>query len=239
MDFGTPTGCRSNYMETDAAPEAPAPGDGAPAGAEPAPRKLSVELAELRHRFAERTVTLEEVIAVLRGRAYLLLIILLALPFCAPVSPPGLSTPLGLVIALISLRLALGQRPWLPRRLRHWELPSGLFQRAFGLAERVIRFLETFLRPRVPLLATAPGLRNLHAVLMLLAGVFLMLPLPLPFTNTVPAWVIVLIAAGLLERDAVFLAVGYALFAAGVAVFVLLGGATHHLLQAARLWFGH
>lgn len=225
-------------METDAAPESPAFGSEPIGDPDGKPRKLSEELADLQHRFAERSVTLEEVIAVLRGRAYLLLVILLALPFSAPVSPPGMSTPFGLVIALISLRLALGQHPWLPTRLRHRALPPGFFLRAFAVAERVVRFLEMFLRPRLPLLATAPGLRNLHALLILLAAGFLMLPLPIPLTNTVPAWIIILTAAGLLERDGAFLAAGYALAVVGVAFFAMLGGATHHLLHAFRLWFG-
>ena len=95
-------------METNAAPEAdPRAGD-PPDGATPRPRRLSEELADLRTRFTEQPVTLREVILVLRGRAYLLLLILLALPFCTPVPLPRLSTPFGLAIALISLRLALG-----------------------------------------------------------------------------------------------------------------------------------
>ena len=59
-------------MATDAAPEQrlpPLP-----------PRRLSEELADVRNRFAERPVTLREVIYTLRGRAYTLLLILLSLP---------------------------------------------------------------------------------------------------------------------------------------------------------------
>jgi hypothetical protein len=38
-----------------------------------------------------------------------------AFPFCTPIPLPGFSLPFGLVIAIIGLRLALGQKPWLPR----------------------------------------------------------------------------------------------------------------------------
>jgi len=189
---------------------------------------------DLQGRFAERTVTLREVIAVLHGRAYLLLVILLALPFCAPVSLPGLSTPLGAVIALISLRLALGQRPWLPERLLDWRLPPGFFVRVFRMTARLLRFLETLLRPRATAFVEARILRNLHAVVMLVAAGVLLLPLPIPLTNAFPAWAIILIAAGLLERDGAFVAAGYAMFAAGTAYFILLGGAAHQLIDAVR-----
>ena len=60
------------------------------------PRKLSEELAELRMRAGERAVTLREVLYVLGGRGYLLLVLLLALPFITPIPLPGLSTPFGL-----------------------------------------------------------------------------------------------------------------------------------------------
>lgn len=223
-------------METNAAPEAGPRAGGPPDGATPRPRRLSEELADLRTRFTEQPVTLREVILVLRGRAYLLLLILLALPFCMPISLPGLSTPLGLVIVLISLRLALGQHPWLPEKLLGKRLPPGFFGRIFKMTERIIRFFETFLRPRATGFVEAPFLRNLHAVVMLMATGILLLPLPIPFTNTFPAWVIILIAAGLLERDGAFIAAGYGMFAAGVSFFILLGGATHHLFDALRRW---
>jgi hypothetical protein len=212
-----------------------------PVAPEPDPRpekqpRLSEELAGLQARFAEQSVTLGEVVQVLHGRAYLLLVLLLALPFCAPISVPGLSTPLGFVIALIALRQALGQKPWLPERMLRMRLPPGFFRRVLVVAERVIRFLETFLRPRATGFVDAPVLRNLHAVMMLMAAGFLLLPLPIPLTNTVPAWVILLIAAGLLERDGVFIALGYAVAVASVVGLALLGGAAHQLLDMVRRW---
>jgi hypothetical protein len=116
------------------------------------------------------------------------------------------------------------------------QLPAGFFRRVFAAAARVIRFLETFLRPRANWLIDAPVLRNFHAVLMLLAACFLALPLPIPLSNTAPAWVVLLIAAGLLERDGLSIAAGYAVATASAAVAVLLGGAARHLLDHATHW---
>lgn len=201
-----------------------------------APRKLSVELAELRAVSGERAVTLREVIYVLGGRAYTLLVLLLALPFVTPIPIPGLSTPFGLAIALIALRLAIGQRPWLPMKLQRKELPAGFFGRLFAVAEKVLRFLEKFLRPRLTFLTDTPHLRQLHAVLLLVAALALLLPLPIPLTNTFPAWTILLIAAGLLERDGGFVVAGYAVFAAGVLYFIFLGQATVELVHHLADW---
>jgi hypothetical protein len=206
-----------------------------PVPARPA-RKLSEELADLRLRAGERRITLREVIFLLGGRAYLLLVLLLALPFITPIPLPGLSVPFGLAIVLISLRLSLGQRPWLSKKLQRKELPAGFIAKVFSVAEKVLRFLEKFLRPRLTFLTDTPLLRQLHAVLMLVAALALLLPLPIPFTNSFPAWTILLVAAGLLERDGVFVLAGYVVFAAGVLYFVFLGEAAVQLVQAAVEW---
>jgi len=183
----------------------------------PRPRKLSEELAELRERFALRPVTLREVIYTLRGRAYHLLLILLALPFITPIPLPGLSTPFGLPIAFIALRLTLGQRPWLPMKLQRKELPPGFFAKVFTVAAGVIRILEKLLRPRLAPLTGSTLLLQLHALVLLLAALTLLLPLPIPFTNSFPAWAILLLAGGLLGRTGgAPLSVGLGVFCGGV-----------------------
>lgn len=200
------------------------------------PRKLSVELAELRDRSGERAVTLREVIYLLGGRAYTLLVLLLALPFITPIPLPGLSTPFGLAIALIALRLSLGQRPWLSKKLQRKELPAGFINKVFSFAEKILRFFEKFLRPRLTFLSDTPLLVQLHSLLMLLAALALLLPLPIPFTNSFPAWAILLMAAGLLERDGAFILGAYVVFAAGVLYFIFLGEAATQLVQALVEW---
>jgi hypothetical protein len=215
-------------MATSAAP------DGGPVPA--LPRKLSEELADLRERFAEKPVTLHEVIQTLRGRAYVLLLLLLSLPFITPLPLPGLSTPFGLAIGFIALRLTLGQKPWLPQKLQCKVLPAGFFTRILAVSARVIRFLEKFLRPRLPAITGSGLLLQLHALLMLLAAAVLLLPLPIPFTNSFPAWTILLMAAGMLERDGWFIIAGYAVFAAGVLYFFFLGEAAAQLLDALQRW---
>ena len=202
----------------------------------PPPRKLSEELGELQARASARAVTLREVIYILRGRAYLLLVLLLALPFLTPLPLPGFSVPFGLAIGAIALRLTLGQRPWLPMRLQRKELPAGFFSKLFAVAARILRFLEKFLRPRLAALTGTALLNQLHALLMLTAALALLLPLPIPFSNSFPAWSILLLAAGLLERDGLFILAGYVSFVAGVFFFIFLGEAATSLVQTVIEW---
>lgn len=187
----------------------------------PAARKLSEVIEQLIAEFRERPVTLREVIAVLQGRAYLLLMLLLSLPFLLPVPLPGLSTLLGSVIAVIALRLVLGQKPWLPARLLDRELPPKFFPSLLAGARRVLRFLEVMLKPRMLWLTQSSLLPRFHALVILLASLVLLLPLP-PGTNFPPALCIVIMAGGLLERDGRFILAGYAALAFNGAFFAAL-----------------
>ncbi len=202
-------------------------------------RKLSEELARVGAMFAARAVTLREVIEVLQDRAYLLLIVLLSLPFVAPISIPGLSTPLGAVIAFIAASFVLERRPWLPQRLLALELPPGFFGKVIHVAHKVVVWLERFLRERAPRLTTSPWLRRQHALVIMAGGGLLLLPLPIPLTNTLPAWAVLLTAGGLLERDALFVAFGYAMLLVSVVYFVLLGATVGQSLHWFSQWMSN
>lgn len=198
----------------------------------PTPRKLSEVIEHLIAGFHTRTVTLREVIVVLQGRAYNLLMLLLALPFLLPVPLPGLSSLLGAVIAVIALRLSLGQKPWLPARLLDRELPPKFFPTLLAGARRVLRLLEVMLKPRMLWLTNAPLLRQLHSLVILIAALVLILPLP-PGTNFPPALCIVIMAGGLLERDGRFVLAGYLAFAFNGLFFVYFAVYVQRLTQ----WF--
>ena len=60
------------------------------------------------------SLTLGQIERLLEGHGYELLLLFLALPFCFPISIPGLSLPFGLVIILIGWRLAVDRPPRLP-----------------------------------------------------------------------------------------------------------------------------
>ena len=212
-------------MATDAEPERITPGQSVIVPADPArPRKLSEEFALILKEFEVETVTLREVMLLLHGRGYVLLIMLLALPFCQPVPLPGLSTPLGLVIALIGVRLALGHKPWLPARLLDTKL-SPAFAKVFALTKKIVSWFERFLRPRKLWITATPRLEQLHAVPIVVCAALLLIPAPIPFSNVIPAWGILLLAGGMLERDGNAIVAGYVATVASVIYFAVFGSA--------------
>jgi hypothetical protein len=219
-------------MATDAEPEGPATSPPTGAGqsvitpADPArPRKLSEEFALILREFEVENVTLREVFALLHGRGYVLLVMFLALPFCQPIPLPGLSTPLGLIIAIIGVRLALGHKPWLPNKLLDTRLSPKLFKRVFELTAKIVAWFERFLRPRLLQLTASPRLEQLHAVPLVICAFLLLLPVPVPFSNVLPAWGVLLICGGLLERDGKCIIAGYGATLVSIAYFALFGSA--------------
>ena len=213
-------------MATNAAPDnAPlaAPGTSVIAAADlTRPRKLSEELGLILREFEVETVTLREVLGLLHGRGYVLLVMLLALPFCTPVPLPGLSTPFGLIITIIGVRLALGAKPWLPARLLDTRLPPGIFAKVFAFTQKIIRGFERLLRPRLLWVTASLRFQQAHAVPIVICALMLLLPLPIPLSNIVPAWGILLIAGGLLERDGAFIIAGYVATVFTLAFFVAI-----------------
>jgi hypothetical protein len=206
----------------------------------PAPvGRLSGDIARVLDAFAHREVTLGEIIELMHQRAYSFLLLVIALPFATPVPLPGLSTPFGLVIAFIGLRIACGLKPWLPARLLQVQLPARWLPKVFKATERPVQWMERFLRPSMQHLVEPPLMRQVHGVMILACGLMLLLPLPIPFTNMFPATAVVLLACAMLESDGRFSIAGTGVFLGACAYFALLatgGGAL--VRQLAAWWAG-
>ena len=188
---------------------------------------FSRELQHLAATFAGRPVKLAELIESTQGRGFFLVLIIIMLPFLTPIPLPGFSLPFGLAAMLIGARLAAGKKPWLPKRMLARELPAEFVGKLLRGATRVTRWLEFFLRRRLVFLQDWLVFRRLAGVLIMLSGVLLLLPLPLPFSNSLPALTVLLLAAGALERDGLFFLAGCFMFlvCAAYFVFLALGGA--------------
>lgn len=200
-------------------------------------KKLSDELRELAALFRERSVTLRDVMTVLGVRASALLCVILALPFCAPISIPGLSLPFGLAIATIALRFTLGLPPWLPRPLLDRKLPPRFFRAVLDGAGRFIGWIERRLKPRWLWLTHTQAQRRFHTLAILLSAVMLMLPIGgIPFTNTLPALAIVIGTLGMLERDGIAIAAAHGLLAATLVYFATFAAVGFKLVEQALRW---
>jgi hypothetical protein len=88
----------------------------------------------------------------------------------------------------------MGREPWLPRFIMRLRLSTTRLAQLLTGAIKVARQLETFVRPRLAFLHAGPGMLRLIGFGIVIAGLGLMLPLPIPFSNNIPAWAVVLLA---------------------------------------------
>jgi hypothetical protein len=207
-----------------------------PTGPDPL-RKLSEELHALAEQFRERTVTLREVMATLGTRASGLTIVILALPFCSPISIPGLSVPFGAVIFLLGACFVIGRPPWLPPRLLAVELPPKFFRMVLEGASKFIGWIERRLHPRWAWVTGTTAIMRLHGLLVCAGAGLLLLPLGgIPFTNMLPALVVVIGTLGMMERDGVAVAAAYGIFVSTLVYFATFAGVVIELFDKIRAW---
>jgi hypothetical protein len=200
-------------------PEAPPPGPGVPHCC-----RLSEQLEEVLELAGGSAVQAGVLLDHLSVRGHALLAFFLALPFLQPVPLPGVSTPLGLAVALLGSLMALGLPPWLPRRWRERSLSAKLVVGIVRTGQRFLARIERFIRPRGQWYHRHPWARGIAGGVIAVSGLELALPLPILFTNTLPALVIATTAVGMLEEDALLVAVGGAGFVFGLVVFGAIVG---------------
>ncbi|MGK5594119.1 MAG: exopolysaccharide biosynthesis protein [Parachlamydiaceae bacterium] len=169
-----------------------------------------------------KDIDLETILLTLAGKGYAILLILFSFPFCLPITIPGLSTPFGLAIIYIGLRLALGDHPWLPKRLLRKKIPFSSIQKVSDMTIRATNKLQFLVRPRWVRIVKTPKLYVLHGLIIALLGFFLCLPLPVPFSNTVSALPIIFFGLALLEDDGLFIIIAYCFTLLCLSFFVLL-----------------
>jgi len=196
------------------------------------------ELQELVDRYDKDGVKLGALLDRTEGRGYYLLLILIALPFVTPIPLPGFSIPFGAVIALIGVRLTLGHKTWLPRYVLEWEISPGLLAKVVRGTGRTFKAVEIVLKPRLAFMQDWIAFRRIAGVIITVFGLLMVLPLPLPFSNSLPAWTVLFLSIGALERDGLFFIIGAIAFGVTIAFFTFLAvGGVEAVEKLRQLWW--
>jgi hypothetical protein len=188
---------------------------------------VSAGLAEMIRAMPAEGLTLRGLLERLGERGLLISCMVLTLPFLLPVSIPGTSLPFGMIIALNGVGILTHRAPWLPDRLMNRRLAADALKPVLARGIRLFIGLERWVHPRLWPLTHGPTIGRFNGILLMLSGLLLMVPLPLPFANALPAYGALFLAAGSLERDGAFVLAGYAMVLLTIAYFTLvavLGG---------------
>ena len=163
-------------------------------------------------------VSVQEVIDVFGKSGHLLSIFVLVLPFCQPIPLPGLSTPLGISISILAVLYLFNRVPQLPKWLGDRKIPQTALHAFVKVIHRILGWIQKIVKPRFAVFAGSELVKIYICVIMIVSGILLALPLPIPFSNTVPAIVILCAAIGYLFKDALTLFLSF-LISIGMSVF--------------------
>ncbi|MBK6854152.1 MAG: exopolysaccharide biosynthesis protein [Burkholderiales bacterium] len=191
---------------------------------------LSSMLNALAQDDSRDRIAIRDLLDTLGDRALAALLFVFAVPNAVPV-PPGTSTILGAPLIFLAAQLALGRRPWLPAVIADRSMTRADFA---ALIRRIGPWLgraERLLRPRVVALASPP-MEYLVGLVCLLLAVVLVLPVPLG--NMLPALAISLLALGIMERDGLWILAG---LATAVASAVVVSGVVFAMVKTAVFFF--
>ncbi len=187
----------------------------------PDPELNTLPLSAILRGVAERdspTVSIDELMELFGGRALGALLLVFGLACTLPL-PPGSTTILGAPLVLLAPQLVIGGgKPWLPRRLRERTLDTALLRRGLPGMLRWLERMEAVSKPRLSFLFGAVGVRLIGLVCTVLA---LVLILPIPFGNIVPALAVSVLSLALVQRDGVLALFGYLLVALSGSFLVL------------------
>jgi hypothetical protein len=163
-------------------------------------------LQELLQQHPENLIRMEVLINGLGNRAFGPVVLICALPEALPLPIAGISAVIGIPLLLLSIQLLLGfSKPWLPQWLGNRSIKRQNLEQAIHYILRFLRKFEYVIRPRWKFATTPPTQRVLGLLFLLLSVVIF---LPIPFGNILPAIAIVIISLGLIEEDGVLVVVG-------------------------------
>ncbi len=168
----------------------------------------SDKLSELQTELPDENVSLKELIDIMSSEGVQVLIIILLAPFLIPASIPGSSTPFGILIILLEIAYLSNKKLYIPDFIGKYELSKESVLKLFEILEKALGYVEKISKPRGKL-SSKKYILHLNAVINIILAFFLFLPLPIPFTDFIPAVSMLMIAVSTLEHDSYLMILGY------------------------------
>lgn len=196
--------------------------------------KLSETLRQLLDEHLDQPLVLSSLLQQTGEQSFGIILGLLTLPMVIPLPVPlaGFSTLMGVGVALTGLQLIKGaQQPYLPKWLARKALSPKVTRVLLKNLNRVLRPIERLAKRRLVSISLHPAHRRFLGLCLIWDAFLMGLPLPIPFTNIIPGYAILVMAIGLLETDGALILLGYGLTGLTTAFFISIAGAIWELLQ--------
>ncbi len=199
----------------------------------PEPPTTSRLLIDAVERWSEDQMSVGDLIDGLGDRAFAIIFLLLVLPTAVP-GPPGLPVVFGVPLLFVTAQLMIGRpKPWLPAIIRRRRFSRLSLLKMLNQARPKLARLESVCRPRLARLSDRRGERWL-AGFFFLCTLFLVNPIPVPFSHLPLAIAMVVLAFGFVECDGIVIIAGLIACLAGIVINVSLVGSA--VLLGAKLF---
>ncbi|NJS41500.1 exopolysaccharide biosynthesis protein [Candidatus Gracilibacteria bacterium] len=134
------------------------------------------------------------------------MLVVLAIPSALPLPAAGYSVPFGIILTVLAIQMILNKKyVWFPNWINNRSLPTSKDAKLLNGMVKFLEFFENLLKPRLKILSKGLFYRVL-GILVLLCAISMIIPIPL--TNTIPAFGVFLVGLGLLEEDGFFILAG-------------------------------
>ena len=179
------------------------------------------------------SITLGSIVNLIQEESVIILCLIGIIPFLQPVPVPGLSTVLGLIVVLQGIGLLVWSRPILTQKLRDIHITHERFEMILKTARKISVYTSKMSLFKHPLVSHKIC-HVICGVSIILSAAFLALPLPIPFSNSIPAFSIFFICVGLLEEDLALVLCGHAIT---LGVFFMAFFSYHLISTHIQNWF--
>lgn len=170
---------------------------------------LATILKELLIIADGKEISMDIVLKKLAGKGQAILLILLSIPFCLPIQIPGFSTPFGIILSIIGLRIATSNYINIPEFIAKKTISYKILRKLINSALKISGKIQSFIFPRLITLTSKTIFKTAHGLTIFILGILLALPLPIPFTNFFAAYPLLCFGLGLLEDDGLFIIIAY------------------------------
>lgn len=182
---------------------------------------FSISLEGISSKIPDEGINIRDFLELMGDRGGLIICLILATPFLIPVSIPGSSIPFGLGIMFIGIS-RIFNRYLIPKFIMEYVLPKETLLKILNGTMTALGKVEKYIKPRFLILSEGPAISRFNLSLIVFTSFLLMLPLPVPLTDSLPGYSIFFLVLGILEHDGYFILAGYLLTSVTTIYFSLI-----------------
>ena len=178
--------------------------------------KLSSILQETLDKFENCDITISQLSNELGTRAYGTFLVLMSLPNFIPL----LSVVSCILLIFHSAQMSFGiTNPWMPKILKDYSFKKQSLEIILSKNIHLLEASEHFIKPRLLFMNSIAGLRITGVIIFFIN---LILLVPIPFSNFIPATAIMMIGLGLIQKDGLMVLISAFLGVSYCIVFIIL-----------------